>query len=325
MYDVLVFGSAVVDVFVKTHCDTIIRKGVKEIAYPLGSKIIIEEKQVEIGGGGTNTATSFARVGLKTGYFGCLGNDLDSNVILEFLKKEKIDFLGYRTKDHHSGYSVVLDSQNNDRTILTYKGANNELSFSKLKIPKAKWIYSSSLIENSFKTLIKVAEHAKKNKIKFAFNPSSYQSKQGLKKLSHLLSLTNLLIFNKEEAQELTGSKDDFPKLIKKIYPYLAKNSTLLITDGSRGAILHNNKNTLKIIPPKVKVLETTGAGDSFASTYLSFHILGYSDSDCLKAAMENAKSVIQHVGAKNILLPRFILLRNIKNSKTKVFKFTIN
>lgn len=325
MYDVVTFGSAVVDVFVKTHCDTVIKKGVKSLAYPLGSKIIIEEKHVMVGGGGTNTATSFARIGLKVGFLGCLGNDGDANFILNSLKKENIAFLGYQTDDFQSGYSVILDSQEDDRTILTYKGSNNELDYNKIRIPHTKWIYSSSLVEKSFETLKKIAKYSNNRGIKFAFNPSSYQAKQGIAKLKDVLKCVDLLVFNKEEAQEMTGLKADFPILIKKIMPCLDKDATLIITDGKRGAVLHNSKNTLKMIPPKFKVCETTGAGDSFASTYLAYHIMGKDDRISLTAAMENAKSIISHLGGKNNLLSKKELDKNIKSSKTKLFKMALN
>jgi ribokinase len=325
MYDVITCGSAVVDVFVTTHVDNVLFKGKKEIAYPLGTKILIKEKHVMVGGGGTNTAASFARLGLKTAFLGCLGKDNDADYILNSLKNDKIEFIGYQTEKFHSGYSVVLDSQNDDRTILTYKGANNELDYSKLKIPKTKWIYSSSLVEKSYQTLVKIASYTQKNNILFAFNPSSYQAKLGLKKLSGVLKCTDLLIFNKEEAEELTGLKGDYSVLIKKIVPHLDKNATLIITDGSKGAVLHNSKTkeTLKMIPPKIKICETTGAGDSFASTYLAYRIMGKDDKTCLIAAMENAKSIISHLGGKNNLLSRKELDKNIKSSKTKILKLT--
>jgi len=326
MYDVITCGSAVVDVFVTTHTDNVLFHGRKEIAYPLGTKILIKEKHVMVGGGGTNTAASFSRIGLKTAFLGCLGKDGDADYILNSLKKEKIEFIGYQTDKFQTGYSVILDSQNDDRTILTYKGANNELDYSKIKIPKTKWIYSSSLVEKSYNTLVKIASYANKHGIKFAFNPSSYQAKLGLKKLSGVLKCVDLLVFNKEEAQELTGIKADYHVLIKKIIPHLDKEAILIITDGSRGAVLYNSKTKqiLRMIPPKVKVCETTGAGDSFASTYLAYHIMGKNDKVCLIAAMENAKSIISHLGGKNNLLSRSELDRNIKTSKTKILMLSM-
>jgi ribokinase len=74
MYDVITVGSATVDVFVKTEAELIeiTKKGSEEelIAYPTGSKILIQQLDFKIGGGGTNTAVAFARLGLKTAYLG---------------------------------------------------------------------------------------------------------------------------------------------------------------------------------------------------------------------------------------------------------------
>lgn len=316
MYDVVVCGSAVIDVFVKTHCDTISINDKKEIAYPLGSKIIINEKRTMIGGGGTNTATAFSRLNLNTAYLGCLGDDVEGKEIIDFLENEKVEFIGYQTKDFQTGYSVILDSQNDDRTLLTFKGANNELDYKKINIPETKWIYSSSLIENSYNTL---KEIAKNKKAKLAFNPSSYQAKQGLAKLKPVLQNTDLLILNLEEAQELTKSEANINEQIKLIYPKLNNDATIIITDGKNGALLHNNKHTLNMTPTKVNVLETTGAGDCFAATYLGYKLHGLSDQMSLVAAMENVKSVITNYGAKNILLTESKLNSIMKNSKVKV------
>ena len=321
MYDVVVCGSAVTDVYVKTHCDTIVVQGKKQIMYPLGSKIIIENKQVMTGGGGTNISTCLARLGLKTAFMGCIGKDREGDVILDFLKQERIRFIGQRVAKEQTGYSIILDSQLDDRTLLTFKGANNSLSFRKIHLPKTKWVYSSSLIGTAFETLKSIAVLAKRNGYHFAFNPSSYQAKMGVKKLKKLLSLTDLLIFNKEEAQLLTGRpKASEIVLARLILPYLHPDATLIITDGKHGALLYDGRQCLKTIPPKCKVIETTGAGDAFASTFLAAKILGHDNVFALKAAMENAKSVITHYGAKNILLDRRTLFSRVKKTKTKVF-----
>ena len=52
------------------------------IAYPVGSKILIKDLRFDIGGGGTNTAVSFARLGLNTGYIGSVGRDQPGKEIL---------------------------------------------------------------------------------------------------------------------------------------------------------------------------------------------------------------------------------------------------
>ena len=70
-FDVITFGSAVVDVFV----DTDVSEKKNFISYPVGSKILIKDLKIDVGGGGTNSGVAFSRLGLKTGYIGKLGDD----------------------------------------------------------------------------------------------------------------------------------------------------------------------------------------------------------------------------------------------------------
>ena len=147
-FDVITVGSSTVDVFVSTNVETIGKKRnhkvKKMLAYPLGSKLLIKELKVTTGGGGTNTAVSFSRLGNKTAYLGKIGNDENGNIILKVLKKEKIEFIGIKGKEQ-TGYSVILDSKAHDRTILTHKGCNNNLRIKEIKLSelKTKWFYFS--------------------------------------------------------------------------------------------------------------------------------------------------------------------------------------
>ena len=128
MFDVITFGSAVVDVFVDTD---IAEKG-KFMCYPVGSKILLKNLKFDIGGGGTNTAVAFSRLGLKTGCICKIGNDNGGEEILKMLKREKVKFLGRIEKGNVSGYSIILDSKQHNRTILTYKGINDKFKFFKV-------------------------------------------------------------------------------------------------------------------------------------------------------------------------------------------------
>ena len=167
MFDIVTVGSALVDVFVNTELGEIKKDGKKLIAYPVGSKISVKGIKFLIGGGGTNSAVAFSRFGLKTGYIGKIGRDNHGKDILEMLKKEKIQFLGKIEKGAITGYSIVLDSKENNRTILTYKGINNNLSLNDINFRKikTKWLYLSSLLGKSFETQKKLVEILKKREI----------------------------------------------------------------------------------------------------------------------------------------------------------------
>ena len=86
-YDVITVGSALSDVFVDTGLKTMKSHNKRLIAYPVGFKIAVKEIKFSIGGGGTNTAVGFARMGLKTAFLGKIGNDQTATEILNLLKK----------------------------------------------------------------------------------------------------------------------------------------------------------------------------------------------------------------------------------------------
>jgi ribokinase len=268
---------------------------------------LIEHLDFQIGGGGTNTATTFARQGLKTGYLGKLGEDPAGYAVKNFLMKERIDFLGIA--EGQTGYSVILDSEEDDRTILTYKGANNELQQKEIKerlaTVKTKWLYCSSMLGDSYETMLHVMKKVQKQRGRVVFNPSSYQAKEGLGTLQRVLDHVNILILNKEEAEELVGHQsNDTTELLHILAA--AGPEIVIITKGKDGASLFDGKKVIHIAPShKLKIVETTGAGDAFASGFVAGQALGYDLHHSMALGMKNAESVISHYGAKNNILTR--------------------
>ena len=263
----------------------------------------MKELRFDTGGGGTNISVGLARLGLKAAYLGCLGRDDNAETILRMLKKEKVDTSLVTRADKMSGYSVILDAKGHDRTILAHKGANNELEFRKInktKLKQTKWIYLGSFMAKSFIASEKVAEFAGKNKINVIFNPSSYLCKGGVHHLWKILSNTTVLILNLEEAQLLMGrlNINDLLKALMKTGPKI-----VIITNGSKGAYAYDGEYTYFVKPHGVKILETTGAGDSFCTGFLAGYIKKKDIEFALELAQTEAEGVITHYGAKNLLL----------------------
>ncbi|MBU0536612.1 MAG: carbohydrate kinase family protein [Nanoarchaeota archaeon] len=319
MHDIIAIGSATVDVFVNTHSDEIIRARHHDseetlTCYPLGSKILIKELKFTTGGGGTNTAVSFSRLGLRTAYLGNLGDDENGKKIINELKKEKIEFIGTLSKEQ-TNYSVILDSIKHDRTILAYREASESLDFNRIKKSKlkAKWFYFSSMTGKSFKAGISLMQYAKKNGIKVAYNPSTYQVKDGVKKLKPILERTDVLIFNREEAAILLGKREDerITALLEGVRQLGPK--IVVITDGGRGAHCSDGVFYYFLGTRKIRIVETTGAGDAFASSFISGLAKGNDIEFSMRLALANAESVIQHYGAKNKLLTWKEAMREMK------------
>lgn len=311
MYDIITLGSATVDVFVKTkHPEILKHKEHDDVCLAIGQKILVDDLHVDTGGGGTNTAVAFSRLGLKTGWIGKLGSDLNAKTVCDEMKREKVHFLGSHGRGM-TGYSVILTGLEHDRSILTFKGVNDQLAPSDVKWKKldTKWFYFSAMMNKSFETLKKAVLFAKKNKIKYAFNPSMYLAKQGAKSLMPIIEDCDLLIMNKEEAQALTGKNTGCKELLAELKKYA---KIAVITDGAKTAHAYNGFEHYQISPPHTEVVESTGAGDAFASGMVAGIILKQDLAEAMQWGMAEAQSVLKHIGAKQNLLTR----REIEKAK---------
>ncbi len=293
MFDVITMGSATIDMFADTGNALFGKKT------PFGSKIRLERLETHTGGGGTNTAVAFSRLGLKTAYMGKIGDDIYGHAIAKELHKENVD-TRYVQHGGQTGQSIILDSKQGDRIILTHKGTNDEFAVKDLENMKTKWIYSSSLQHRAFISFMKVVAHAKMHGIKVAWNPSAYQIKESRDEVMSMLSLIDVLVFNAEEAELLLGCgkpKEHLMQLNRIGIPYVA------ITDGKKGAYLSDKGRMFHCEAQNAKVVETTGAGDAFASGLVGGLALKNDMMLGAQIGMNNSASVVSYYGAKNILL----------------------
>ena len=324
MYDVITVGSATVDVFAKTHFSELIKiidpKGETDLlAFPSGTKILIDDLEFTTGGSGTNTSVAFSRLGHKAAFLGKLGQGTNSDFIHKNLVKEKIHLLCAHGKGN-AGYSIILDTLDHDRTILAYKGINDELKIKDVpfKKLKTKWFYFGAMMNESFNTLEKLAEFAQKKKIKIAFNPSTYLAEKGKSYLKNILSRTELLVLNKEEACLLVGH-DGMEGLLFKLKGLGPR--IVVITDGKQALYVMDEHHIYSAFPPPVKIVDATGAGDAFAASFLS-GILRKNDVEfAIKLGVANAQSVVKYFGAKNILLSYKEALKAANSLRMKVSK----
>jgi ribokinase len=322
MFDIITFGSNCVDLFAHTDKTNLINistpgSSTEFISYPVGGKILITESHHNLGGNGANTAVAFSRLGLKTGYIGKIGSDENGSFILKSLKKEKISFLG--KSQGESGFSVVLDAKGDDRTLLVYKGCNNNLAYKDIKKTsfKTKWIYISSVLGKSLLTMEKYCKEMKKKGSKIGFNPSATLLEKETKSAFNLLKYTDVLVLNKEEAESLVG-KNKIEENIKKLQVFGPE--VIVITDGKKGATgFYKDKYYYTKPPRNQKIVETTGAGDAFASTLIAGLIMNKKFETCLKMASLNAESVIGNHGAQNILLSKKEIDKQLKKDKRKI------
>ncbi|MFA4960725.1 MAG: carbohydrate kinase family protein [Candidatus Pacearchaeota archaeon] len=298
-FDVICFGSGLIDIFVYTD----VHEKKKQLSYPIGSKIQINEMDFDVGGGGVNTSTTFSRFGFKTGFLGDIGEGGLSQKILDKIKKEKVEFMGERRGS--AGYSVVLDSKEHDRTILTFKGGNDKFKVKNINF-NSEWFYFSAMNGESFKSQLKIAESGK---YKIAYNPSLYLfDKVNVKKI---VKRCDIIILNKEEADRLDKINSQIIEMGPKI---------VIVTDGKNPFYCYTKSVRYKIYPNKdVKPVERTGAGDAFASGFVGAYIKTNDIEKSIRIGVANSESVIKYKGSTNKILTWEEAKKSIEKNSCKI------
>jgi ribokinase len=326
MFDIVTFGSATRDLFIRSKDFKTL--GSKEfvtgqgICFNLGSKIYLDDMLFTTGGGGTNAAATFARQGFKTAYVGRVGKDSGGKGIKEELENLKITgFIGEDNK-LKTAYSIIISVSQKERTILVYSGACHSLQakdipFGKLK---SKWFYIAGLSGESVKTLMPIISFAKKNKIKVAMNPGAAQLNLGLGGLKNILNTIDVLLLNQEEGTRLAGlpfekEREIFKKLDKFV------RGIVIMTKGPKGVIVSDGKyiysaGTFK----EKKYTDRTGAGDAFGSGFVSGLMRTGKIEEAIRLGTANGTAVVEEIGAKNGLLTKS---RFEKESRWRNFKIT--
>lgn len=307
MKDIITIGAATRDVFLESQAFQIIQSaefqtGLGECV-ALGSKNEVTEITFETGGGATNAATTFGRLGFKVGVMTSVGNDTNGEEIKKILKKEKVDTGAVqKQKEVMTAYSTLLLWSGGQRSILVYRGASDRLDISKIKLAawKTKWAYLTSL-GGGADQLSLLTQRIKKNNISLFWNPGGAELKLGRESLAPVLALTKILSLNREEAATLLGlsfeAKDEILQEAKNLAPIV------LVTDGEAGAYVCQKNKIYFVATLGTKAKNPTGAGDAFGSGFLAGW-LKYGDlGSAARLAVLNSDGVIRHTGAKKGLL----------------------
>jgi sugar/nucleoside kinase (ribokinase family) len=319
MFDVITIGSAVRDVFLLSKQFQLIpskkfASGVGECV-PLGDKIEIEEIVYATGGGATNAAVTFARLGYRVAAACRVGDDIPGRELVAELERDGVDVsLVSRDATGSTGYSVLLTADTGERTALVYRGVSG--SFTVKDMPsascKTKWIYLTS-IGGNLALVKKLLARGMKDGINFAWNPGKKEIVKGLEAIRPLLRSVAVFNVNREEAETLTEKKD-----LAAIFKALAVNPRIvvIVTDGPNGSYVHRDGTTLFAPGTGAKAKSQTGAGDAFGSAFVASYMRDGNLRLALATGVHNAESVIKQVGAKAGILGRWPTKKQIESIK---------
>jgi ribokinase len=252
------------------------------------------------GGKGANQAVTVARMGGNTTFISKTGNDLFGRQSIEMYGEENIntDFI-FSDPNLPSGVALIMVDNNGENCIVVASGANASLSTQ--DIDKAKDVIESADIllmqlEIPIETVEYAAKMAYKKGIKVILNPApaAFLSNE-------LLECLYAIIPNHSEAEMLSGIKVFDWASAKQAADIISSKgvNVVVITLGSKGALIKDGDNYYEIPVEKIKAIDTTAAGDTFCGALCVGLSEGLSIQDAVKMANKAAGITVTREGAQ--------------------------
>jgi len=306
MARIVSLGSALQDIFLIDH-DDLAPTAIGETAIfgkvLVGSKVDIDRISYEIGGGGVNSAVTFARHSHETIFLGNIAHDPAGSSIIKALDKEGVDtsYVNFLERKATGTSVILLDSRSGERTILTCRGASEQFgNFTEddLDLVQPDWLYITTL-RGDLDTLERFLKKAKRIGTKVMFNPG-VRELETPKELTRLLKYVDILNVNKSEAACIVPGV----VLSELLYHLSGYVEIAIITDGAMGGVAGNGEENYRFgIYEDKKVKDATGAGDAFGSGFLAHFAAGHSFRNSLIFASANSTAVISKLGSTKGIL----------------------
>ena len=305
--DVLAVGDTTIDAFIRltdaeVHC-TVNRERC-ELCLRFGDKVPYDSVTVlPAVGNAANAAVSAARLGLRSGFLGWVGDDENGTFCIETLAGERVD-TSLMTKEPGvpTNYHFVLWF-GAERTILVRHERYSYRFPAHIDAPR--FLYLSSLGEHARPYHAEIARYLMAHPdTQLAFQPGTFQIRMGRETLKEIYAQTSLFFCNKGEAKSILGTQEDDPRALLSALRALGPRAAI-ITDERNGAYAMNADGAWQVpmYPDPAPPLERTGAGDAFSSTVVAALALGKTLPEALAWGPVNAMSVVQRVGAREGLL----------------------
>lgn len=317
---ILTIGKTVQDVFLTSNEFDPHQEGKMVYTHlPLGLKMEVEHVTFDTGGNAGNVAVTFARQDLDVDYMWTLGNDPASETIIRVLDKEHVSTNLVVQKDkYQAGYSTILIATNGERTILNHRGISTNASGRDLDleaIADFDWVYPTSLANGGIDLLNVIVTKAHAAGVKVMLNPAGPELAHA-SKLKTILEDVEVLCVNKEEAQKLFAGET----LEELVRHGLNLVPVIIVSDGPNGVCASDGKTIITAgMYEDVRVVDRTGAGDAFASGFLSQWVQGKSLKESIVFASANSTSVVTKVGAKEGILHKGVRLHDMPISEEKL------
>lgn len=251
MNKILVIGSLNADLVVKSP----------RFPQP-GETISGDDLQIIPGGKGANQAVAAARHGIHTAMIGRVGSDSFASFLVENLNANQVDTSHVLKTDSATGTAIIVVDANGQNSIVLSPGANGMVT--PADVDFASFSNSGLLLlqlEIPTPTVLHAAQRAREHGMQVILNPAPAKPLP-----AELLAQVDILIPNESELALLTGLPVHDVASAETAAKEILKQGvkTIIVTLGSKGALLVTSTQVEQVDTYKVDVVDTTAAGDAF-------------------------------------------------------------
>ncbi|MBB6099888.1 ribokinase [Deinobacterium chartae] len=277
---ILVAGSANIDFVVR----------VPHIVTP-GETLLGSDYALFAGGKGANQAVAAARCGAPTAFLGAVGADPFAAQLRASLEQAGVDLSRLRTVPRPTGAAFISVSDAGENAITVAPGANAAVTAEGVDLEGVSWLLLQ--LEIPLETVVALAAQARRRGVRVMLNAAPARDLP-----EHLLSDLEVLLVNAGELRQLAGG-DDAP--LEDLAARLQARGprALVVTLGGEGVYARVDQQNLYIGAFAVGVLDTTGAGDTFAGALASRLAAGEDWAPALRFAAAAAALACTRAGAQ--------------------------
>lgn len=239
---------------------------------PTVGETVIGDQFYEGGGGkGSNQAVAASLLGAQTRFIGRIGFDKFGQDALALYRRRGIRFDTIIVDPTiHTGISVILIDKNGQNLISVIPGANFRLSTEDIDAAEES-IADSGIVGFQLENRLEVVDYAIR-KVHAMGIPTLLDPAPATNLPRSLYPCLDYIKPNETEATILTGIQVREVESAKEAGRWFvdAGVKTAVVTLGEQGAVLVTKDKIAHFVPPKVKAIDTTGAGDVFAGALMT-------------------------------------------------------
>jgi len=252
-----------------------------------GREVLVDDFRMVLGSASAICAMGLARLGTPVAFFGKVGDDPSGHFCLDAMRARGIDLeavvvdAGLKT-----GVTVAITSTV-DRALVSFLGSI--ASMSERDVPRALFSHADHVHVSSFYLqealrpgVEKLFRDARAAGLTTSLDPGFDPSERWDPDLIETLRSVDVFFPNEVELRGLTGS-DDPEEAVRRLQK--GSSRVLVVAKlGARGAMaIDAGGRTVHVPAPRVDVVDTTGAGDSFDAGFLHAWLGGAELTDCLR------------------------------------------